>query len=276
MWCSDFIFDGERLSDHGFILCSFDSNQDSWSGGEVTFTTVKPPSSDINDYYTSSFDSPIVFTMQIGKNPCGNDAQADMYLTQDDMSDLHRWLSRPDGFHWLNFDQDGFEDVYFNTYFNLSPEYFNGHVIGYTLTGTTDSPHGYSQLLNKKVELQPKEVFSFKVYSDKAGIIKPVVTIKPSSAGEIKLVSGNWTIGENGAIKSNYIRDTWINATTTNEIVLDEQNDFYSGITNPNYFDFSFPIIATSYSDITTRFRNDSDFPINLGIQYRQVRRVNI
>lgn len=38
MYCTDFIFDNELLSDHGMIICSFDSNGDnSWSGDNITY-----------------------------------------------------------------------------------------------------------------------------------------------------------------------------------------------------------------------------------------------
>ena len=270
MYCSDFIFDGERLSDHGYILCNFDGGDSTWDGGDVTFTTVQPPSSNKFTHYYSKFENPISFNLSIMKNPCKNELQENMYFTQDEQSYLMRWLQRLDGYHWLAFDKEGFEDVWFNTQINPQPHYIGENVIGYDLECTTDSPYGYSQLHTKNVSLShssSSNSVTIKNYSDIPGYIYPKVTIIPKSNGNIALLSG---------CKDSQKITRIENAISGNTIILDKENDDIIGISNMNYFNYIFPVMANSYKDINTVFTNIGDVDIDLKIEYRFVRRVAV
>lgn len=176
MYCTDFVFNGERLSDHNLMICNFDGSESTQNGGDVTFITVKPPYSDKHTYYTYSYETPISLTFSICKNPCKT-TDEDMCLNQDEQSYLKRWLQRADGYYWLAFDQDGFEDVWFNSKFNLQPHFIDGRVVGYDVTVDTDSPYGYSQ--ENKNEFSIKVGDSYKIidYSDSVGSIYPKTQI---------------------------------------------------------------------------------------------------
>ena len=270
MFCTDFIFDNERLSDNGFIICNFDGSESSWSGGEVTFNTIKSPGSNNFTYYTSSYESPISFTFSICKNPCKVDSQEEMYLTQDDQSYIMRWLQKIDGYRWFAFDQDGWEDVWFNVQINLTTHYLNGHVIGYDLVCTADSPYGYSQQHRKEFTLSNGSIdneVEIKNYSDIVGSIYPKMTITPLGNGTIRLRSGS----------TNNQKITGIeNAVKNSEIILDKNNDVILGIANMNNFNYEFPIMSNEYKDIRTRFANIGEMDIKVKIEYRFIRRVTV
>lgn len=272
MHCSDFIFDNERLSGHGYMMCNFDGADTSWNGGDVTFKTVKPPSSNVFTHYCSSFEEPISFNLSIMKNPCDNSSQEEMSFAQDEESYIMRWLQRLDGYHWFAFDQEGWEDVWFNIQINPKPHYINGDIVGYDLTCVADSPYGYSRLYTKKISLSHSSTnnsnsVNIKNYSDIPGYFHPKVKITPHGNGNVYLLSGC----------DDYKKITRIeNAIKNNAIILDKNNDEIEGINNINNFNFVFPVMANSYKDINTVFTNIGDVDIDMEIEYRFIRRVAV
>ncbi len=264
MYCSDFIFNGESLSDYGFIICNIGGSSSSWSGGDVTFTTVKPPSSNKFHFHGASFNEPISFSFQIGLNHCDHN---DGYLTQEHASSLMRWLQRTDNYHWLSFCQDGWEDIWFHSQINLQPVYIGGRIAGYDVTVTTDSPYGYSQPYKIQSFIQPGETFNLKDYSDLPGHLYPVLTIIPKGNGILRITTGC----------NEYKRVTEIKDVIEDvEIVLDGNNDLILGVDNLNNFNFTFPVISNTYRDINNKIINNSNFDLDITIEWRYVRRVAV
>ena len=266
MFCEDFIFNNEFLSDHGLMLCSFDGSEGSMSGGDVTFITSKPPSTDRFSHYATQMETPISMNFQICKMGCDLDEQSDYYFTQDEQSYIYRWLQRLDGYHWLAFEQDGWEDVWFNAQFNLQPIYLMGHVIGYDCTVLTDSPYAYSQEYSKQFDLNSGQSFVFKNYSDIPGIIYPYTIITPKTSGTVKLESG---------CDGNAMVLTEI-TNSSSPITLDGNNDYIDGIGSLDYFNFQFPVLANTYDNTDTYFKNNGDIKLNIKIKYRYIRRVQV
>ena len=275
MYCTDFIFDNERLSDHGYMICDFGAGDSTWSGGDVTFTSMQSPGTNTFTHYYSKFDTPLSFNFSIMKNPCGGASQKDLYFTQDEQSYVMRWLQRLDGYHWFAFDQEGWEDIWFRVQMNLQSHYNGGIVIGYDVTCTADSPYGYSQLHTKDIVLSSSanspaagsDSITIKNYSDIPGYIYPRLTITPENTGTIKLLSGC----------EGYKKITTIeNAPAGNTIILDGNNDEITGLHNMNDFNFIFPVMANGYRDIDTTFVNIGDMDVQLKIQYRFIRRVTV
>lgn len=270
MYCTDFIFDNELLSDHGMIICSFDSNGDnSWSGGNITFTTQKAPFSDVQTFYTSSFESPLSSQFSVCKNPCLiNDYNTD-YLTQEEYTDITRWLKRKDGYHWLQFNQEGYEDVYYNVKFDVQPREVKGHTIGLDLTITCDSPYGYSREFDQKFTLS-SSASSFRIVnnSDLVGIIYPLITITPKSSGNLILNSG---------IEGDMVQTQVKNVTSNSKIILDGKNDYYEGISDPNKFNYKFPVLDNAYNDRNTYFKLvNGSVDCDIILKYRYIRMVTV
>lgn len=273
MICTNFIFDNESLSDYGMIVCTFgDNNETSWSGGDITFNTQKAPSNDVHTFYTSSAETPLSCTFDICKNPCLMNKDGIEYVTQDEYSALSRFLKRRDGFHWMQFDNEGFEDIYFNAKFDMQPKEICGRTVGFTLTMTTDSPYGYSRLVTKSFELSATSpTKSFINYDDVVGISYPILKIKPKSDGNLILTTGC----------SDEERTTVINNVKTNsEILLDGNNDYYEGINNPNDFNYEFPIISNTYKNRKTNVGIQTTGNVSVGcsvyFEYRYKRMVTV
>lgn len=268
MVCYDFIFDGEKLSDYNYIMCSINNGDVSWSGSDVTFTTIKPPSNNRISKTNSKFDEQLTTTVQIMKNPCFYNNQNDMNLTADDQSAMMRWLQRTDGYHWLSFDQEWYEDIWYNAQINPRVLYVEGHAIGFELVITTDSPYAYSQEHKEQFSLKPYEEFKLYDYSDLPGHIFPKTTIK------ITKVAGNSQMylltGCDEDIAVTTVENTYLNQV----IVLDEENDYVEGIPNLNNFNFHYPKISNSYNNILNIIKNRGDVDIDVTFEYRYIRRV--
>lgn len=265
MWCKDFIFDKERLSDYGMMLCSFNEDGDSiWSGGDVTFQTGKTPSASSWKYYNSTYEQPLECQVSICKADHG-EAAAHPWLSREEYSSIMRWLKRRDGYYWLQFDQDDCEDIYYRAQIKPQPVFIGGCPAGFHLTITTDSPYGYSHLMKTSFSLEEENPKIFiKNYSDTIGHIYPKITIIPKEDGSIVLNSG---IAEN-------TRQTVISGCAKNQtIVLDGEYDIFSGI-EPSDFNFVFPVLSNSQEDINSYFElgthgNTSSIGFDAVIEYR-------
>ena len=255
----DFVFDGESLSEHGFIIGFFDSEMN-WSGGSVNFNVSKTPGSDKQHYYSSSFEEPLVATISICKNPCHD--RNGLVITQEEQANIMRWLVRTDGYHWLQFNTEEYEDVWYNCYINATPHIIKGDLVGFDLTITTDSPYGYSKLFKKQWDTSEPE-FSFKNYSNKPGIIYPRCTITPSSIGKISFSSGN---------DDSMVHTVLNNTKGLDKIILDGDIDEFTNI-SPNDFNFVFPVIRNTYYDNVTKFIKNSDsVDFTMDLEWRYIK----
>lgn len=267
MNCSNFIFDGESLSDYGMIICNWNAGSNtSWSGGDVTFTTGKTPGSDRQSFYTSSYENPLSCTLSICKNPCGYTDRKEVVITREEYSALSRWLKRSDGYHPLQFEQDNYEDICFYAQIDMQPYLVCGSIVGFDLTVNTDSPYGWSPLVRKEFDLTSGNPnYSFIDYSDKTGCLYPTVTITPSLDGSIILQSG---------IPGNLKVTTIKNCKENQKIVLDGSHDYYSGINSPNDFSsFIFPVIANDFHNRNNTFSLvEGSVDMHIKLEYRQIR----
>lgn len=262
---TDFIFDGEALSDYGYILCAFEGDSVSWEGGDVTFTTIKPPNSDKQVFYTSSQENSLTTTCCICKNPCDHE---DIDITQEDYSEIYRWLQRTDGYHWLQFIQEDFDDIYYNSMINPEPYFINGKTVGFYLNITTDSPYAYSKLIRKNFTLNDEtDCCTYQDYSDKPGSTYIRTKITPLDDGDIIIETGNDAYKNTTEIR---------NVISGNSIILDGESDYFSGIVNPNHFNFEFPIIVNTYKNRNNYFKKVNGVDCNIEIEYRYKRRVMV
>lgn len=262
----DFIFDGELLSDYGMMICNFNGSEHTWSGGDITFTTVKPPNSDKQNFYAASYDTPLSCTFSICKNTCHAKTKEDMLFNMEDYGNLMRWLVREDGYHWMQFDTPEYEDVYFNVYFDVKPYMIHGNVIGFDITMTTDSPYGYSKLYSKTFDVTTDK-YTFLNYSDEIGTIYPKCTIIPKSTGILDFKSG---------IAGDETETTITTVRANDTIILDGEQDLCIGNFDIRNFNHNFPILKNSYSDRNTYFQKISGVDFKIQMEWRYIRMVTV
>lgn len=279
MYCTDFIFNNTLASSMGLMICSFNGGDDAVvNGGEVTFTVSKPPSNNKWSFHGYTYESQLTIQFSIGKTECDN-FDDDYALSQDEQSTIMRWLQKYDGFHWLAFDQDGFEDVWYNVQINPVPHYISGVVAGYDITCTCDSPYGYSQEIEISKTIASEQYSPIFIdYSDKEGEIHPYTEIKAKGNGEMQVRFGVCNVDDNRDFTSYlYSKDVIVSNVTNNTILtFDEDYSLFTGINDINNFNFTFPFIGNNDESRYNIIENMSGYPIEIYMKYRMIRRVYV
>ena len=259
-----FLFDGELSDDYGIIMANLDNEEMTWQTGELSYITSTTPSSDIVHFYTSKWESQLSCNFSIIKNPCLS--SQNMYFTQEEQSAIMRWLVREDGYKWLQFNVEEYEDVYFHAKLSLTPYYIGERIAGFKIQMDTDAPYAFSKLYTKTFTLNGSNSYEFVDYSDKTGYIYPKMTISPTSnTSSLKIYTG---------ISTDRIMTKIDNVKSTDTIILDGENDFVQGVTYLGNFNFKFPVISNTYTDRKNIITANSG--ANITMEYRLIRMVTV
>lgn len=188
MICYDFIYDGIRISDKGYMMCDFNGGGfDTISNGsQLTFTMIPILSGEKQILLSSKYDATVSAVFHICKNPC---AFEDMEMNLTDVRFLTRWLNRKQ-LHPLTLLTREYGNLNFNASFNVSRFDFGGRIIGLELTMTTDRPFA---LRDQDVILidnsERDDVFTVFSQSDEEGFIYPDTEIKVLTDGDLEIVN---------------------------------------------------------------------------------------
>ena len=258
MFATDFLFNSQRLSDLGCIICSFDGELASAEGSEIEFNVVQSPNKDKFDFYGAKWSSQIVWNFSICKNTCTND---DIYFNQYEESQLAKWLLKTDGFKYFQFDQEGYEDIFYKVYINMLPYQVGGKTVGFDLTVTSDCAYGYTDLITKKAIINSTTPLKINVNNDVSTAILPFVTINGN---------GSFYLNNSSDTRQNVNIDKaseFKNVSST--VMMDSENDIIQGVL-PKEFNWYFLRLVDGNNIITTNSESD----IQLEIKYREARRV--
>lgn len=183
----DFEYDGQHLSDYGFIICDFDGSSGANAvdiGAKISFN--KSPvfygkkhvllSSEYSDCVSADFD--------ICKDP---ETYDDLEITSDEFRDLMRWLNRREFHELCIFDQDeDYESVYLNASFNIEKIKIGEKTCGLRLSMETDSPFARgAEQVYKHTFSNLSEEYVVSDFSDDIGYLYPVLKIKCNVGGDI-------------------------------------------------------------------------------------------
>lgn len=255
MFATDFIFDSQRLSDFGCMICSFDGDFQTASGGEIEYNVVKAPNRDKFSFYGAEFNTVLTWNYSICKNTCSNNDN--MYFDQYEESMLAKWLIKTDGYRYFQFDQEGYEDIFYNVYINMLPHQVAGRTVGYDLTVTSDCGYGYSDEITKIATVNSSAPLKFNINNDISTVVYPHIQIKGS--GDFIISNDNDSLYEISDFR---------NVSTT--IIMDCENDIIEGLNSPNDFNWYFIRLVDGMNTITT----NSTSNIQIEIKYREARRV--
>lgn len=137
----DFIFRGETLQDHGYVMCDF--NGGSSAGGvqtdsQRTFTSMSMRGGRRTPILYYTYDAGLVIQISICKDP---DA-ADPFVSQYETVRLKRWLESPKPEVFRIVDED-YYNVFWEGTFNVEEYRFGGDILGFNLTFNSVAPWGY-------------------------------------------------------------------------------------------------------------------------------------
>ena len=143
----DFEYDGQYLSDYGFIICDFDgaSGVDTISAGStLTFNKVSQFNGRNFSLASTIYEECISTTFDICKDPEKYDKD-EMEISTDEFRDMIRWLNRREFLKFQIYDTDrDYEACYFNASFNIEKITIGEIVYGLRLTMETDKPFAYA------------------------------------------------------------------------------------------------------------------------------------
>ena len=190
MLCVDFEYDGQRLSDYGFVVCNISNDPGVETiniGSELTLNTVNM--SHLNNFkvVSTKYNSSYSVTFQIMKSNCNNDRDG-LYINEFELSKIMRWLNKKE-YHIFKaiYENGEYSNVYYKGTFNVQIIYFCGNVIGLELTLQTNAPFGYYEPIIYDIDLSNTETkYTLCDHSDEIGFIYPeLIEIKCLSPGDL-------------------------------------------------------------------------------------------
>lgn len=208
MYALDFEYDGQYLSDYGFVICNFGGASDMdiiSAGSKITFNTVPRNTGKKYSLTGTKYDECIQATFDICKNP---ELYHDLRISNDEYRDIMRWLNRREflKFQLLNEEDKEQETCYYEASFNVDKILVNKVLYGMKLTMETNKPFGYGQ--EQMVSWTIGDVTKSKVLSDMSdeiGYTYPSMVITINRSGDFSIhnelenctmVIKNCTVGE--------------------------------------------------------------------------------
>lgn len=264
----DFIFDGQKLSGFGYVICSFGSvGMETTPVSELNFSTVKAANSDITHKVSSSHNENLSKTIQIMKRNC-SDIADDYRITNDDISALTKWLCRKDykWFRWVESNDD--DEIFYEVKIDLRQILLSDDRLGVELTITANRPYGVTREIKSVRDFTSDTPITCSIYSDEEGYIYPDMIITLKESGDLKIHNAY----EN--------RDTYIGGCTKGEVITIHGGDtlqIESSVEDHKLsesFNYKFPRLCNAYGKSENIITSSLNCTIEF--RYRGIRKVGI
>ncbi len=266
MFAQEFIFNGQSSKEYGVMICSF-NGETSVSVGEIEVTTILAPNKNEHDYYDTIMSGVLSWNFSIIKNNCFD--QNDSYFSADEERHIVKWLMGERGYKELLFIQDGYENIYYKAYFQITPHQIGGRTVGYDLTATANASYGYTMEYNR-VDYFQDENENFKpiqiqINNDIRTKLYPYITIENMSGDTIEIINSD--IHGNEICKSIFYN---MNMSKNDLILMDSYNDIIQGLDNASSFNYGFLYLVDGMNVLTCNANTNVKFTIS----YREIRKV--
>lgn len=192
MYAYDFEYDGELLSDYGFIVCHFDQSSGSSTadaGSEISFTTASSHSGRRFFKVGTEYKKCLTASFQICKDPTLN-LDGDEVISADEFRNLSRWLNRRDylWFHAFDWCDPEVGRPWVRASFMLTRIDVGNETVGIQLDMETDSPFGYGDEIETTLEFTANELQqTFYDRNDEIGDCYPELTVTCDASGDWSL-----------------------------------------------------------------------------------------
>lgn len=193
---TDFEYDGQLLSDLGFIICEFDGRKgivNSEPGSVISFTKVPRNGGKIHSLSGAVFDACYAATFHICKNPelVEDDFMEEMKISSEEFRGLMHWLNRREFLPFRLIDSDYLSDVvYYDASFNIKKIKIGEVLYGLELSMETNRPFGYGLPIELSHTFSgTSDRLSITDTSDDVGYLYPEVRITATGAGDISITS---------------------------------------------------------------------------------------
>lgn len=183
----DFIYDGVKLSDLGFCLCSFDSKgvETISNGSEIEFNTVSTFMGAKSELTSSEYSDCLTTTLQICHNLCDGITEE---ITLEESRNIMRWLNRKDYHKFRLIDYEGeWSGIYFEASFNVSKIEIGGRIVGFELEMFTNRPFAIADDITLKFDAEAGYTRDIYNKSDDEGSIYPNMVLTIKEAGDLEI-----------------------------------------------------------------------------------------
>lgn len=188
---TDFEFNGVKASDVNLAIVDFGSPSREGvvsSGGKITFNTSKPANSKKWNFHGSHYEEQLSLSFQVARINLNKRPQEVLPASSYEKAYYMRWLCRKDGYKYLRFMQNGYENIFYNAKIDLEWINYGGCTYGAELTVTCDAPFGYSPLQSYETRLSSGNSFTIYNDSDETGSVIPqLVEIEILTDGDFRL-----------------------------------------------------------------------------------------
>lgn len=262
----DFCYDGQYLSDYGFMIANIDKQKDKTvieTGCKLSFTMKRNHSGKKYTLVNTKYEKCYTTTFQICKNP---DKTKDLEITSDEFRDIMRWLNRRNfyEFSFIPLDDEETEKYYFGS-FNLKKIFIGYALIGIELTLETNTPYAYGNILTYTFNVaDTTQTFLIADFSDEIGHIYPETTIEIHQPGNFQMY--NELTGETTIINNCYLNEKIHMRADATYIETDMDRHKNSLMKD---FNGVFPKIANTYGSRQNRYK--ISLPCSVTMTYRPI-----
>lgn len=180
----DFEYDNSNLSNRGYIICNFNSQdlETISSGAPIEFNEIAVLGGAQRKIASAVYGTCLETVIQICKDPCKND---DLEITHSEYRKITRWLARK-GYHKFKILNEDYLDLYFEATFTVSKIELDGKIYGFELTVKTNRPFALKEPRIIKIENTEVDGTHY-IYdnSDEEGFIYPYMEITLKDSGDL-------------------------------------------------------------------------------------------
>ena len=181
----DFLFDGLKLSDFGYIIVHDDVVDETGVVSGMSYKTVNGTKSNVLHKVASSYEDTLHLDVSIMKHPCNNDI---FVLTNDDISEMSKWLCRDD-YHWFRWIDDiGQDEIWFEVQITMDKIAYGEDIVGLMLHINTNRPYGLTREYRHEW-IGGLSDTTINVHSDEEGYIYPDVEITVKGGGTVEITN---------------------------------------------------------------------------------------
>lgn len=192
VYAIDFKYDGQYLSDYGFIICNFDGSNGvsvTDAGSRIAFNKVSRNNGKSYSLTSTQYGDCISCTFDICKNP-ELYSYEDREISNAEYRDLMRWLNRREflKFQVIDARDDDRDPCYFNVSFNVSKIKISERLYGLQLELESDKPFGYGEEQSFSWDFSDTSVSeNLSDVSDEIGYIYPNMIITCKANGDLSI-----------------------------------------------------------------------------------------
>lgn len=186
----NFEFNGINANSMGYFIVSFDGAKDGEQdyGDIIVYNTSKSANNPQIQIHGSHVDEPKKFHFQIAKLNRARNDRPEPILPRE-QAFIKRWLERKDGYKYLRFLENGYDDIYYYCTIDVKWQMINSMIYGANIYVTCDSANAYSNIKSYEIQnFQTGNSFEILNDSDEIGKIEMTqIEITALSKGKIHL-----------------------------------------------------------------------------------------